>query len=231
MKNISEKDKENLVQAVFSGVSKKYDLMNDVMSFGLHRVWKSYFVDLIDINSKSLVLDLASGSGDIIRLLNKKSTANFFSVDSNKEMLEQAKKKLNDIDVKFILAFAEKLPFKKNYFDITTVSFGIRNFSNINKSLIEIHRTLKVNGKFYCLEFSNIKNKSLDKIYQFYSKLIPKFGYIFANNSQAYEYLVKSIENFPNQVDLSKKMTKAGFKEIEVFDIFDGLASIHIAKK
>ncbi len=93
MKNISEKDKENLVQAVFSGVSKKYDLMNDVMSFGLHRVWKSYFVDLIDINSKSLVLDLASGSGDIIRLLNKKSTANFFSVDSNKEMLEQAKKK------------------------------------------------------------------------------------------------------------------------------------------
>ena len=231
LKNISEKEKQFLVQKIFSKVSKKYDLMNDVMSLGLHRTWKSYFVDLIEINTESNVLDIASGSGDIIKLLKKKAAANFFSLDANKDMQKQAKKKLNDKNVKFVNAFAEKLPFDKKYFDVVTVSFGMRNFSNINKSLSEVFKVLKDSGTFYCLEFSQINNKILNNFYQLYSKIIPTYGGILANDSDSYKYLIKSIENFPNQVELSKKMKDAGFKKIEVLDIIDGLASIHIARK
>ena len=205
--------------------------MNDVMSLGLHRTWKSYFVDLIEINTESYVLDIASGSGDIIRLLKKKVNANFFSLDANKDMQAQAKKKINDKNVKFINAFAEKLPFHKKYFDVVTVSFGIRNFSNIDKSLGEVFKVLKDSGTFYCLEFSQINNKVLNNLYQLYSKIIPTYGSILANDSDSYKYLIKSIESFPNQVELSKKIKEAGFKQIEVLDIIDGLASIHIARK
>ena len=205
--------------------------MNDVMSLGLHRTWKSYFVDLIEINTESNVLDIASGSGDIIKLLKKKVAANFFSLDANEDMQVQAKKKINDKNVKFVNAYAEKLPFDKKYFDVVTVSFGIRNFSNINKSLSEVFKVLKDSGTFYCLEFSQINNKILNNVYQLYSKIIPTYGGILANDSDSYKYLIKSIENFPNQVELSKKMKKAGFKQIEVLDIIDGLASIHIARK
>ena len=205
--------------------------MNDVMSFGLHRTWKSYFVDLIEINTKSNVLDIASGSGDIIKLLKKKATANFFSLDANKDMQAQAKKKINDKNVLFVNAYAEKLPFDKKSFDIVTVSFGMRNFSNINKSLSEVFKVLKDSGTFYCLEFSQINNKVLNNVYQLYSKIIPTYGGIIANDSDSYKYLIKSIKNFPNQVELSKKMKEAGFKQIKVLDIIDGLASIHIAKK
>jgi len=231
LKNISEKEKQFLVQKIFSKVSSKYDLMNDVMSLGLHRTWKSYFVDLIEINSKSNILDLASGSGDIIKLLKKKTSANFFSLDANKEMQAQAKKKINHKNVKFINAFAEKLPFENKYFDVVTVSFGMRNFSNIKKSLSEVFRVLKDSGTFYCLEFSQINNKILNNFYQLYSKIIPTYGGIIASDSESYKYLIKSIESFPNQIELSKKMKGAGFKKIEVFDIIDGLASIHIARK
>ena len=205
--------------------------MNDVMSLGLHRTWKSYFVDLIEINTESNVLDIASGSGDIIKLLKKKVAANFFSLDANEDMQVQAKKKINDTNVKFINSYAEKLPFDKKYFDVVTVSFGIRNFSNINKSLSEVFKVLKDSGTFYCLEFSQINNKILNNVYQLYSKIIPTYGGILANDSDSYKYLIKSIENFPNQVELSKKMKDAGFKKIEVLDIIDGLASIHIARK
>ena len=231
LKNITEKEKQFLVQKIFSRVSEKYDLMNDVMSFGLHRTWKSYFVDLIEINTKSNVLDIASGSGDIIKLLKKKATANFFSLDANKDMQAQAKKKINDKNVRFVNAYAEKLPFDKKSFDIVTVSFGMRNFSNINKSLSEVFKVLKDSGTFYCLEFSQINNKVLNNVYQLYSKIIPTYGGIIANDSDSYKYLIKSIKNFPNQVELSKKMKEAGFKQIKVLDIIDGLASIHIAKK
>ena len=141
------------------------------------------------------------------------------------------KKKLNDKNVKFVNAFAEKLPFDKKYFDIVTVSFGMRNFSNISKSLSEVFKVLKDSGTFYCLEFSQINNKILNNFYQLYSKIIPTYGGILANDSDSYKYLIKSIENFPNQVELSKKMKDAGFKKIEVLDIIDGLASIHVARK
>ena len=133
--------------------------------------------------------------------------------------------------MRFVNAYAEKLPFDKKSFDIVTVSFGMRNFSNINKSLSEVFKVLKDSGTFYCLEFSQINNKVLNNVYQLYSKIIPTYGGIIANDSDSYKYLIKSIKNFPNQVELSKKMKEAGFKQIKVLDIIDGLASIHIAKK
>ena len=231
LKNISEKDKEILVQKIFSSVSKRYDFMNDLMSFGLHRFWKNYFTQQINISDKSIVLDLASGSGDIINNLKKKSSAKFIALDANLEMIKEAKKKINDENVYFIKSFAEKLPFKDNCFDIITVSFGIRNFYNIDKALKEISRVLKKDGCFFCLEFSKINNKTLEKVYSLYSNLIPKYGGFFVNDTEAYSYLVQSIQNFPNQKELSKKIIKSGLKKIEVFDIMDGLASIHIASR
>ena len=147
-------------------------------------------------------------------------------------MLKIGEKKLkNFANVKWYCAQAEKLPFEDETFDIYVVSFGIRNFSNIDKSLGEVFKVLKDSGTFYCLEFSQINNKILNNLYQLYSKIIPTYGGVLANDSDSYKYLIKSIESFPNQVELSKKMKEAGFKQIEVLDIIDGLASIHIARK
>lgn len=231
LKNISEKDKEILVQKVFSSVSKRYDFMNDLMSFGLHRIWKDYFTQQININDKSIVLDLASGSGDIIKNLKKKSSAKFVALDANLDMIKEAKKKINDDNVYFVKSFAEKLPFKNNCFDIITVSFGMRNFYNIDKALGEISRVLKKDGYFFCLEFSKINNKAFENIYSLYSKIIPKYGSFFVNDTEAYSYLIQSIKDFPNQKELSKKIIKCGLNKVEVFDIMNGLASIHIASR
>ncbi len=219
------------MQKVFSSVSKKYDVMNDIMSMGLHRFWKSYFTDQIKITDKSIVLDLASGSGDIIKNLKKKSSGTFISLDANLKMIEEAKKKIGSKNVHFIKSYAENLPFKNKCFDVVTVSFGIRNFHNIDKALKEVARVLKNDGSFFCLEFSKINNKSFEKIYSLYSRLIPKYGRLFVKNEEAYSYLLKSIENFPNQKELSSKILKAGLSKIEVYDIMNGLASIHIAKR
>ena len=125
---------------------------------------------------------------------------------------------------------AEKIPFKKNSFDIITLSFGLRNFTDIPKSLIEIKRVLKPKGKFYCLEFSEINNRSFRNIFHFYSKLIPIYGELILNNEEAYSYLIQSIKEFPNQIQLTKKLLKAGFKKIEVFDILNGVAAIHVCE-
>ncbi len=201
------------------------------MSLGLHRLWKKYFAEMIKFDRNSSILDLATGSGDIIKILAEKRRAEFVCVDSNKQMLAQAKKKLKDYEIKFIEAQAENLPFRNKSFNSVTVSFGVRNFSNIEKSLKEILRVLKDDGYFYCLEFSKINNTNLDMVYKFYSKIIPKYGKFIANDFDAYQYLVKSIENFPDQVKFSQIIKKSGFRQIEVYDILSGLASIHIGKK
>ena len=122
------------------------------------------------------------------------------------------------------------MPFKKNKFDIVTVSFGLRNFSDIDQSLKEIKRIIKKGGKFYCLEFSEINNRSLRTLFNIYSKIIPFYGKIILNNKEAYSYLIQSIKEFPNQILLTKKLLKVGFKNIEVIDILDGVASIHICE-
>ena len=200
------------------------------MSFGLHRTWKQELIKKIKIKEQDVILDLATGSGDLLELIMKKSDCICVGYDSNKKMIMQAKKKLKKRKIFYVNGLAEKIPFKKNSFDIITLSFGLRNFTDIPKSLIEIKRVLKKKGKFYCLEFSEINNKSLRKIFDLYSKLIPLYGKLILNNEEAYSYLIQSIKEFPNQIQLTKKLLKVGFRKIEVFDVLDGIASIHVSE-
>ena len=205
--------------------------MNDIMSFGLHRIWKKKLIDLMDINDDSIILDLASGSGDLTKIVKKKFDCECIVFDSNLEMIDQAKIKLKKFKIKYINGNAEFLPFRRNFFDYVMVSFGIRNFTDIDRSLNEVRRILKKKGKFFCMEFSEINDVVLRKFFSIYSIIIPKYGKIFLNNEIAYKYLVQSIRKFPNQIQLSKKLKKVGFERIEVIDIMGGLASIHISEK
>ncbi len=231
IKTLDKNKKENFISQIFSNVSKQYDFMNDLMSLGLHRTWKEKLIEIMDINNDSIILDLASGSGDLTKIVKKKFSCDCIVFDSNLEMINQAKTKLQDFKIKYINGNAESLPFKKNFFDHVMVSFGLRNFTDIERSLNEVHRILRKNGKFFCMEFSEINNVMLRKIFFLYSKIIPKYGKFFSNNEVAYEYLIESIRNFPNQIQLTKKLKKAGFERIEVIDIMGGLASIHISEK
>ena len=222
--------KKEFVNHVFSSVSEKYDFMNDLMSFGLHRTWKNKVISLLEVCNDSMVLDLASGSGDISRKIKERYKCKCIAVDANMNMLEIAKKKVDTAPF-YIHGTAENLPFKKSIFDYVIVSFGLRNFNDISKSLKQIHRVLKKGGTFICLEFSEANNPFFRKLVKAYYKVIPNLGLLFANNKLAYRYLVESIVNFPNQIELTKKLTQVGFKTIKVIDIIDGVAAIHISKK
>ena len=234
-KEVNESEKSKYVGEVFTSVAENYDVMNDAMSFGMHRLWKKILVELAGINSKDYILDIASGTGDISKLISREyPETSLFMSDINYEMLNQGRNRAIDESFNqnccFCQLSGEVLPFKNNTFDIITVGFGLRNFTNVQKSLVEIKRVLKKKGKFYCLEFSEINNKSLRKIFDLYSKLIPLYGKLILNNEEAYSYLIQSIKEFPNQIQLTKKLLKAGFRKIEVFDVLDGIASIHISE-
>ena len=230
-KNTEKTDKKKFVQKVFSDVSVKYDLMNDIMSFGLHRTWKREVVSLLKVNEKSIILDLAAGSGDITKKILEEYNCQCIPYDSNMMMLKSAQKKLKKYNLSFINGDAENLPFKNLTFDYVIVSFGLRNFTNINNSLNEVFRVLKKNGKLICLEFSEVNNQIFRRIINIYYKVIPLLGNLFARNEMAYEYLVNSIKKFPNQIKLSKKLKGSGFKSVKVIDIIGGVAAIHISKK
>ena len=181
------------------------------------------------INQQSVVLDLASGSGDLANLVKKKSNCNCFILDANNQMLERAKKKVKNCT--FVLGKAEKLPFHKGSFDYVIVGFGLRNFSDLNQALSEIRRVLKKDGIFISLEFSEINSNIMRKLFYFYGKFIPKYAGLLLNKKLAYDYLIESIKQFPNQVELSNKLKKYKFNNVTVIDILDGLAAIHISKK
>ena len=146
-------------------------------------------------------------------------------------MIIQAKKKLKKYDLSFTCSTAEKLPFKEKEFDYILLAFGLRNFSDIKISLTEIYRTLNPDGKFICLEFSQVNKKILKDLVDLYFNIIPRLGKLIAKNKSAYKYLIESIKIFPNQMELTKIFKSAGFKDVECFDILDGVASIHIGKK
>ena len=206
--------------------------MNDLMSFGMHRVWKQQIFDFISAKKNDLFMDLAGGSGDLSKLIKDKyPDYRCVLVDANPEMIIQAKKKLKKYDLSYTCSVSEKLPFKEKEFDYILLAFGLRNFSNIKKSLNEIYRTLNTNGKFICLEFSQVNNKIFRNFVDIYFSIIPKLGRIIANNESAYEYLIESIKIFPNQMELTKIFNSVGFSNVECFDILDGIASIHIGRK
>tara|TARA_Y100000590_G_C15645822_1_gene986820 strand:- start:890 stop:1594 length:705 start_codon:yes stop_codon:yes gene_type:complete len=225
---------ERFVKKIFQDVFDKYDLMNDLMSFGIHRLWKKKFIDWLNPQKNTKLIDVASGTGDIAKLFLKKTNYQSFiyCVDENKNMLDLSKKKFHkDNNIKWFCNNAEKLPFKKNYFDYYTVSFGIRNFENIDSSLKEAHRVLKPGGRFMCLEFSKIENEILNKFYKKFSKSIPKLGKFVVGKSEPYEYLINSIEKFHSQEEFLKKIKKQNFTNISYRNLNGGIAAIHSAWK
>ena len=192
-RKIDEKNKTFLVQEIFSEVSKKYDLMNDIMSFGFHRLWKNKLIEIMNIQENEIIIDVGAGTGDLNKLMLKANKNVFiYSTDLNKEMLKINKKKFNynlRKKIKFIHANAESLPFENNFFDKYVISFCIRNITYIDKALGEAHRVLKNGGEFYCLEFGMPSSTLLNKFYSVYkSKFIPFLGKKIANNKSAYKY-------------------------------------------
>ena len=223
-------DKHNLVNSVFSKVHKKYDLMNDIMSFGIHRIWKEKFIEWMNPQPNTNLIDVASGTGDIARLFFEKSrkSANITCIEPNLEMLEQGKTKLKKFNtIKWLNAHAEKLPVKDNSFDFYSISYGIRNVSNINLTLKEAFRVLRPGGRFMCLEFSKIDNELLKFIYNQYSKSIPYIGKLIVGSDKPYKYLIDSIQKFYNQEQLVELMSKNGFSNIEFRNVSNGISAIH----
>jgi len=229
MKNIIQ-NKEKLVNSVFSQVHKKYDFMNDVMSFGIHRIWKRKLLDWMNPQLEENLIDVASGTGDIAKLFSKKNNNlnKVVCIEPNEEMLEIGKFNLKDYkNIKWYKAKAEKLPFKDDSFNFYTISYGLRNVSDINLSLKEALRVLKPGGRFMCLEFSKIDNEVINLIYKQYSKAIPFFGKYIVGSSKPYEYLIKSIDEFYNQDQLIELMKYNGFSNIEYRNLSNGISAIH----
>ena len=229
--------KEN-VNKIFQSIAGKYDLMHDLMSFGLHRKWKEKFVDLIDLNlkKKNIILDLGCGTGDIIFHINNKSklNSNYLAclVDPNTEMMKHGIKKFKKKNISWLASYGEKLPFKNNKFDLVTMSFSLRNVENIKITLNEINRVLKKDGQFLCLEFGKIKNLAINSIYKIYSdSFIPELGKKITGNKKAYKYLVESIKRFPSQDEICKILKLRKFYNINYYNLNFGVAVIYSCRK
>ena len=219
---------------VFDKVASKYDIMNDIMSLGAHRYWKELLIDWLSPEKEMHIIDVAGGTGDVARRFLKrvKGKGKATVCDPNEFMVEEGKKNHAFKDkIEWIVASAEDLPFKENTFDAYLVSFGVRNFSNIEKSLGEAYRVLKPGGKFYCLEFSKAENETISNVYNFYSSIIPVMGKIIVGDEKPYEYLTKTISNFPSQENFKKIIEGTKFKDVNYRNIFNGIVAIHNATK
>ena len=223
-------NKKGLVQNVFNKVYSKYDLMNDLMSFGIHRAWKKNLINWMKPSNDKNLIDVACGTGDIAKLFLDltKNTENITCLDPNEGMLNQGKEKLKLYkNINWIIGSAEKLPFKENSFDYYTISFGLRNTKNLNKSISEAYRVLKPGGRYFCLEFSKIQNLNLELIYKNYSKIIPKVGKLVVGQKEPYEYLINSIDKFVNQDELIDLMKQNKFENCSYRNLSGGIVAIH----
>ena len=221
---------KNLVSEVFDKVYDKYDLMNNLMSLGIHKSWKKQLIYSMNPKTNTKLIDVACGTGDIAKLFvdATKNKSKVQCVDPNKKMISLSKQKLRDCkNISWKIASAEKLPFKDSEFDYYTISFGLRNTKNLNKSLSEAFRVLKKGGRFFCLEFSKINNDYLDYIYKNYSKLIPAIGEFIVGDKKPYEYLIKSIKEFVNQDELIALMKKNKFQKCEFRNLNGGIVALH----
>ena len=228
--NFYNQEKAGLVHSVFSNVYKKYDFMNDLMSLGIHRLWKKNMIDWMKPQKNNSLIDVASGTGDIAKIFYKKTlgASEISCVEPNKEMLSVGKSKLiNFKNIQWYCYPAEHLPFKDNKFDFYTISYGIRNVSDVNLCLKEAYRVLKPGGRFMCLEFSKVENEILKNVYKKYSKVIPLIGKYVVGNSAPYKYLIGSIEKFYNQNELSKLIMNNGFSKVEFRNLSNGISAIH----
>tara|TARA_B100001250_G_C19804162_1_gene792465 strand:+ start:941 stop:1675 length:735 start_codon:yes stop_codon:yes gene_type:complete len=227
---VTSKEKTKLVQDIFTNVSKKYDLMNDLMSLGTHRLWKKEFVNVINPSNHEKIIDVGSGTGDIAKnILKTNFKGELHLLDLNIEMLNIGKRTINkNKKIFFHQSNAEKTNFEKNYFDKYIIAFCLRNITNIEKSMKEALRILKPGGIYFSLEFSTPNSALISKLYSNYrNKVLPYIGEKVTNNKNAYKYLNESIALFPNQKKIQLTLEKIGFKNVSYINLFDGIVTIH----
>ena len=235
-KEVDVNEKAEHVGDVFHSVAEEYDLMNDAMSFGMHRLWKKMLIELSELSEGSIALDIASGTADIPRLINKKfKSVSMHVTDINASMLALGKDRaINENffhNCSFALASGESLPYQNQTFDLVTVGFGLRNFTDKERGLKEMRRVLKPNGVLLILEFSKPTNSFFSKIYDWYSfNIIPKLGSFLANDSESYQYLAESIRMHPDQETLKDMVLDAGFDDCKFYNLVNGVVCIHKAK-
>ena len=235
-KEVDVSKKAEHVEDVFHSVAEEYDLMNDAMSFGMHRLWKKILIELSELSEGSVALDIASGTADIPRLINKKfKSVSMHVTDINASMLALGKERaINENffhNCNFALASGESLPYQDQTFDLVTVGFGLRNFTDKEKGLKEMKRVLKPDGVLLILEFSKPTNSFFSKVYDWYSfNIIPKLGSFLANDSKSYQYLAESIRMHPDQETLKNMVLDAGFDDCKFYNLVNGVVAIHQAK-
>lgn len=233
-KRVDADKKAGLVAEVFSSVADKYDVMNDVMSFGVHRLWKKIAMSHTGLKKGQRALDVAGGTGDLTVTMSNQvgPTGEVIISDINPDMLEQGRRRLIDKgiagNIKFVEANAEELPFEENSFDCVTIAFGLRNVTDKDKALRSMYRVLKPGGRLLILEFSKPVLPGLNQVYDFYSfKLLPLMGKIIANDADSYQYLAESIRMHPDQLTLKTMMEQAGFERCTYHNMSGGIVALH----
>ena len=233
--SVEEKDKAKAVRGVFDSVASKYDVMNDLMSVGMHRAWKAYTVLVANVKNGDRVLDIAGGTGDLALAFAPKvgASGQVVHTDINEAMLREGRNRLLDAGVNLptLACDAEHLPFADGYFDLVTVAFGLRNMTHKDAALLEMNRVLKPGGKLLVLEFSKVA-KPLVKLYDWYSfKVLPKLGKLVANDDASYQYLAESIRMHPDQDALKAMMLKSRFGHVDYHNMSGGVVALHVAIK
>ena len=234
-KTVDETEKAKHVRGVFDSVASKYDVMNDLMSMGLHRVWKAYTVQVANLKEGDQVLDIAGGTGDLSMAFAKKvgATGRVVHTDINEAMLSTGRDRLVDqgLALPTLVCDAEKLPFPDGHFHVVSVAFGLRNMTHKDAALKEMCRVLKPGGKLLVLEFSKVA-KPLEKAYDWYSfKILPQLGKLVAGDADSYRYLAESIRMHPNQEDLKTLMKNAGFGHVDFHNLSAGVVALHMGIK
>ena len=236
-RQVEEKEKADLVGDVFDSVSQNYDLMNDLISFGIHRLWKKIAVETSGLRDNFKVLDLAGGTGDMVKLMRSKisNQGTMILSDINWSMLKEGRNRLIDQgieDVQIAQIDAQHLPFKENTFDLVTIAFGLRNVTNKQAALESILSSLKPGGKLMVLEFSRPTNEIFRELYDLFSfEVIPKIGEFVAQSEESYRYLAESIRMHPTQEELKGLMESAGFSDCNFDNLTNGIVAIHSGKK
>lgn len=231
---VEANEKEQLVASVFHSVAAKYDIMNDLMSFGIHRLWKRFTIDCSGVRKGQKVLDLAGGTGDLTAKFSRivGETGQVVLADINDSMLKVGRDKLRNKglgnNISYVQANAEALPFPDNHFDLITIAFGLRNVTDKDKALASMQRVLKPGGRLLVLEFSKPQHEIMNKLYDFYSfNILPKVGSLVAKDGDSYKYLAESIRMHPDQETLKGMMEQAGLEQVEYFNLTDGIVALH----
>lgn len=233
--SVDEREKASRVRGVFDSVASRYDVMNDLMSGGLHRAWKAYTVMVANLKEGDKALDIAGGTGDLALAFAKKvgSTGQVVHTDINEAMLRVGRDRLIDkgVILPTMVCDAEALPFPDNHFDLVSVAFGLRNMTHKDAALAEMCRVLKPGGRLLVLEFSKVA-KPLEKVYDWYSfKVLPKLGQMVAGDANSYQYLAESIRMHPDQATLKAMMKTAGFGHVDVHNMTGGVVALHMGIK